>query len=188
MSDSLLWQNFKSGDADAFSSIYHTYIQELYHYGSKLTADKSLVEDAIHDLFLELWNKRENLGNTNSIKYYLLKCIRRKIVKVIVLHDKVEIDEDYDFELSPAFEEVLMQQQLEEDKILKLNDALSSLTKRQQEAVYLKFYQALSIEEISAIMSLSLKATYNLLSKAIVSLRQNMSKTDFDNVYKKIAI
>jgi hypothetical protein len=36
-SDTLLWNNFCSGDDKTFEIIYRTYIKTLFHYGSKFT-------------------------------------------------------------------------------------------------------------------------------------------------------
>jgi RNA polymerase sigma factor (sigma-70 family) len=48
------------------------------------------------------------------------------------------------------------------------------LTKRQQEAIYLKFYSNLSYKEVAAIMSISVDSIYNLISKAIDSLQHEI--------------
>jgi RNA polymerase sigma factor (sigma-70 family) len=172
MSECSLWSSFKNGSKKSFEDIYNLYVQQLYHYGCRLSSDKELVEDAIQELFVELWSKREKLGDTDSVKFYLLKCLRRKIVKEINLHDKVELGENYHFEFSQPYEHTLISQEKNMQHSHELDYALRKLTKRQRESIYLKFNQNLSIEEISALMSLSLKATYNLLSKSIVTLRQ----------------
>lgn len=177
MSDIILWDSFRRGDAKAFGSIYHTYVQDLYHYGCRLTSDKKLVEDAIQDMFIELWKRRTGLGDTASIKFYLLKCLRRRLVKMISFVDAVELTPDYHFEFTNSTEAELIAAQNKEYRVRELYDCLSFLTKRQREAIYLKYYQGLSIEEISAMMSLSLKGTYNLLSKSIVALRKRISQT-----------
>lgn len=52
----------------------------LYRYGFQYTKDKALIKDAIQDLFVELRQKRKRLSHTTSIKLYLYKSIRRKIL------------------------------------------------------------------------------------------------------------
>jgi RNA polymerase sigma factor (sigma-70 family) len=184
MSDPILWNNFRSGDAQALSSIYHAYVRDLYHYGSKLTADKKLVEDTIQDLFIELWNKRSNLGDTTSIKFYLLKCLRRKLVKMISFVDAVEINDDYHFEFVDSVEAEIIARQTKEYQLKELYDCLKFLTRRQREAIYLKYYQELSIEEISMMMSLSLKGTYNLLSKSIIAMREHIAQSGIKRIHR----
>jgi RNA polymerase sigma factor (sigma-70 family) len=57
-----------------------------------------------------------------------------------------------------------------------IGKALRTLTKRQQEAIYLKFYSNLSYKEVASIMSISVDSIYNLISKAIDSLQHELNK------------
>ncbi len=61
--------------------LYKSHIEILYRYGHKLTTDTQLVEDSIQDMFIELWNSRKRLSDTDSIKYYLFRILRRKITQ-----------------------------------------------------------------------------------------------------------
>src|SRR5690606_16061393 len=75
------WCAFKKGDKKAFSTIYKAHIHDLLNYGYKVTSDRKLIEDSIQDLFLELWQNRERLSETTSIRFYLFKALRYKIVR-----------------------------------------------------------------------------------------------------------
>ena len=78
-----VWMKFKSGDVKAFELIYGGHVDFLYSYGTKMTADTVLVEDAIHDLFLYLLSKKENLTDPDFIRYYLLKAFKRILLERI---------------------------------------------------------------------------------------------------------
>jgi len=80
-SDLLLWKSFKSGSESAFIFIYEHNFEMLYSYGRRLTNNEDVIKDAIQDLFIELRKNRENLGDTDSIKFYLFKCLKRRINK-----------------------------------------------------------------------------------------------------------
>ena len=41
---------FQSGDVSAFSTLYDMHINLLFNYGCKLTTDKELLKDCIHDV------------------------------------------------------------------------------------------------------------------------------------------
>ncbi len=60
----IIWDKFKSGDQKAFEIIYNEYVDVLYAYGSKMTSDKSLVEDSIQDLFIDIYTY--NIGFCES--------------------------------------------------------------------------------------------------------------------------
>ena len=64
----------------AFSEIYMSNVDLLLHYGLKFTHSKELVFDAIHDLFLTLIRTKQNIGETDNIRLYLVKALRRQIL------------------------------------------------------------------------------------------------------------
>src|SRR5438477_8459552 len=78
-----IWNDFRSGDPSAYSLIYRKYFFALYSYGKKFSSDKELIEDCIQDLFIKIWNNRDNLNDTTSIKYYLFISLKRKLVDAL---------------------------------------------------------------------------------------------------------
>jgi RNA polymerase sigma factor (sigma-70 family) len=176
MNDSLLWARFKTGCPDAFSSIYGSNFKILFYYGCRLTSNRDLVKDSIHDLFLDLWIRRANLGETLSIKYYLIKCLKRRITKAIL---RVDVpDQDHGFECVVSPEEILVTDEQTAINTVHFRKMLLKLTKRQREAIHLRFYNGLDARKIASAMSLSTKAAANLISKGIVALRSGLKGND----------
>jgi RNA polymerase sigma factor (sigma-70 family) len=175
--DKDLWRRFKAGDQQVFSYLYRQYIQALYNYGMKVTDDTVLVEDSIQELFIYLWKTRENLSDTDSIKFYLFKSLRRRLIssqEQILRQTKKNVVVTKDREVSEfSHEQMLVSRQAETEQQEKLTHSLNALTKRQREAILLKFYDNLSFQEVAEVMSLNIKSTYNLVSKAIEALKEN---------------
>ena len=179
MSDSLLWTCFKSGSTDAFSTIYCNHYRKLFHYGSRLTSDTELVKDSIHDLFLDLWTRRANLGETSSIKYYLFKCLRRRIVKTTLRTDIRGLEGNFKRVESP--EEEFLRDEKSARETIHIFRTMSKLTRRQRQAIYMRFYYNLDTKDIATAMSLSSKGAANLISKGIIALRSNLM-TEMANI------
>jgi RNA polymerase sigma factor (sigma-70 family) len=169
-----LWSAFKTGDWDAYTSLYHAYFRLHNYYGYKFTRDVNLIEDAIHDLFVNLWANRENLGNPLSVRNYLYKSVRntlfRKIRNQSRFADLTESDEHVPFEVSFDHQMILNEEQKKVQDTLQ--SVLSQLPPRQREIVYLRFYDGLSYEEIADIMGINVSSTYKLLYKALENLQQ----------------
>ena len=71
-----VWNSFKKGNWIAYSQLYDDHYRALNNYGYKFTKDVSLIEDAIHDLFVKLWTNRATLTEAPaSIRNYLT-CAR----------------------------------------------------------------------------------------------------------------
>jgi RNA polymerase sigma factor (sigma-70 family) len=175
-SDQVLWHQFKAGDRQAFSRIYRQYLPCLYNYGMKVTDETELVEDCIQELFIYLWKTRENLGDTDCIKFYLFKALRRRIVacqqEMVRITKKKERLAEGQQAAQSSYEHLLVSRQLEEEQQQRLALSLNALTRRQREAITLKFYDNLSFQQVAEVMSLTIKSTYNLISKALEALKE----------------
>lgn len=172
----ILWNAFKKGDWEAYTSLYHVYYRLLSNYGYKFTKDIDLIEDAIHDLFITLWTNRDNLGNPISVKNYLYKSIRnilfRKIKSASRFSNLHEDDESIPFEVSYDHQLILNEDEARVQQIIK--DVLHQLPARQQEIIFLRFYDGLSYEEIADIMCIHVSSAYKLLYKALDNLQQSI--------------
>lgn len=176
-----VWLKFQAGDQQAYSFLYGAYFKPLYRYGLKISADASLVKDCIQELFIKLWRTRENLGQPVSTKSYLFGSLRRTMLKELAKkHYKLQenLPEDYHFEVCLPHEFRLIDLQVTEARMKQLEQALKKLTKRQRDVIHLKFYGQLSYEEIAEIMELNVRSVYNLVSKALDVLYQEINQYD----------
>ncbi|HTE29456.1 MAG TPA: sigma-70 family RNA polymerase sigma factor [Chryseolinea sp.] len=175
-SDEQVWIAFQDGDKEALASLYYRYFKLLISYGRKISGDNGLVKDCIHDLFVEIWNNKLNLTVPISVKAYLLICIQRKLIRYKSRHRTalVEVSALPDIQLVDSKEDQLISDQNSVEQQEALRQAISNLTKRQREAIYLKFYANLSYREIVGVMNIRVDAIYNLISKAIDVLQKEI--------------
>ena len=173
-----IWNEFKNGNEGAFNYIYETYFQILYQYGQQFTKDLDLIKDLIQDLLIYIRKNRKNLGNTQSIKFYLFKAFRRKIFKYQKFNKLIysnHIESFGNFVIEDSFEISLVQNQYWNRVKRILEKAFLNLSKRQKEAIYLYFYQSMGYEEVASIMGLkNVKSARNLIYKSIDVLKNQI--------------
>lgn len=174
----ILWRAFKSGDMDSFHTIYSEQFNHLYEYGMRLINNDELVKDAIHDLFVKLWNNKTNLGDVKVIRSYLLVALRSIIYNRlekdnrITLHDEVE---HIHFEMEFSAETHFIKKEVNKIQTQKLMSALNQLTDRQKEVIYLRYFQEMSYDDIATALNITVKATYKLAARGIDTLKQVMN-------------
>ena len=175
-SDRQIWEAFKKGSKAAFIFIYECYFDALYAYGHQFSRDSEMVKDCIQELFEEINGSKERLSHTNSIRHYLYKALKYKILRALKKQSKVVSAQHYphglsfDFEIS--VEQSIINRQLREEKIQSLNKAIARLTDRQKEVIFYFFYEEFDMEQIQEIMHFkSVKAAQNIVYKAIKQLR-----------------
>ena len=170
-----LWNAFRAGEAQALATLFDAYYQALYHYGVKLTGDEELVKDCIQNLFQRLWRRREGLRAVQVVKPYLFKSLRRHLgdeTKQRQRHRYLLPAYTDSFEVTYSHEEFLIAQQIDAEQSARLLAALNQLSKRQREALYLKFFDGFSYERIAEVMTLNTQSVRNLIFKALQTLRR----------------
>lgn len=164
------WKALRMGDNTAFEHIYRSQVQTLHRFGLSINPNEELVSDAIHDVFIDIWEKREKISPTNNVKFYLLKSLKNRIIRRTsnelrrdTLHhnwqDLTSADSLEDLEFEPNTEQAL-------------NRYLNELSDRQKEIIRLRFYEDLSHNQIAELLNMNKQSTKNLLHRAIETLRK----------------
>lgn len=174
-SHEVLWDRFRAGDKEAFGQLALHYYQLLYNYGLRLNSDEDFISDCIQELFLELWERRTFLSKTDFVKTYLLRALRNKIFKesIRMKRFKEPLDVPFAAESDVSIESYIVLKEEETAQIRHLNAVLDTLPKRQQEIVYLRFYQNLEFDEIARIMGLARQSVANLLHRTLKKIKDS---------------
>lgn len=179
--DAVLWAKLKAGNELAFSLLYRRYVNRLFNYGMHSCKDRDLVKDCLQELFARLWAKRETLGVAGSVNYYLFKSFRRLLIGKLIANRKFKLPFKGDpanvLEFTPSNEDSIIEDEAKSQQFEALKASLNALSKRQREAIFLKFFNELSYHEVSSVMELRVDSVYNLISKAIDVLRVKLKET-----------
>ncbi len=176
MTDTDLWNAFRKGEHEAFRQIYNRYSKDLMNYGYRITGDGTLIEDAIHDLFIELWHAKK-LSETDSIKFYLFAALRRKLAGAMKTRNDLYAD---GFEIpepglhAPPLEEDLIERECEQQLLEQLHRSYLLLTDRQQQALHLRFYMHFSNEDIARIMGINYQSACKFIYTGLKALRETV--------------
>lgn len=179
--DSEIWSAFRRGDEEALVYIYREYVNKMYNYGCQFTSQKELVSDCIQELFTEIISKRHKLGSTASIKHYLFKSLRRKLLRVLKKEKKYrqagEISTLEGFNILEDTSVKFIHQEFTDQQKGIISSECNQLPTRQKEALLLYFYEGMSYKEIAETVGMSrTKSARALIYRAIDSLSQRLQK------------
>ncbi len=173
-----MWEDFRAGSEAAFARIYREHARVLLTYGKKIAHTHRLAEDSLHDLFVELWERRQHLGTTDSIRLYLLKALKHKILRASARQNRLSLagtpGEDYHFSFSFSFESELISSQLSAEQEERLKASVAGLSQNQREIIFLRFYSDLSYDQIAEVMDINYQSVKNLMFRAMRALREQM--------------
>jgi len=161
----LVWTNFKAGDRTSFEIIYNEFTDTLFAYGSRITADKELLKDAIQDVFIAVYKYGPDLRKPESLEFYLFKSLKRNIIRKI---KEARFTADLPaFELKFNLEEEIIPDECDNERLLILQKLVQSLDPSQRELLFLKFNSGLTYPEIGQLLNLKpdtvKKQVYRLL-------------------------
>ncbi len=183
--DSVLWQELLKGNDASYAELFRKYYSDLYFYGVKLSNDSELVKESIQEIFVRIWETKDRLSSNVSVKPYLLVSLRR-----MILFRKAESKMNCSLESIPqegylfSFEKSEFTKHDEVPDEIKdcVQKAISELTARQRELIYLFFYQGFSYREISTMLEISIPAVRNLMYRTLIHLRKKIGERAMDSM------
>ncbi|TDB67490.1 RNA polymerase sigma factor [Arundinibacter roseus] len=175
-----LWNSFRDGSMSAFSQLYDNFSDDLYRYGYNLVRNQQLVEDCLHGLFLHLHERKESLGSTDNIRFYLYKAMRRRLFDSVTHLNRFDSQECHFAQATfvvPPHESELIDCELRTQQNILLDAVLNNLPKRQRQILCLIYFKGLSYPQAAEVMNISMKSVYNTLNIAISTLRMQAKVT-----------
>jgi len=140
------------------------------------------VKDCLQEFFIEIRNRRSNLSDTDSIKHYLYKAFKRKVIE-FVKRSNIRKERDFLsgselFSVELSIENKIISQQLTDASVSRLNLALQSLSPKEREAIYYFYYENFTYKEIAALLGFSnISSARRLIYSALRSLKPLINLT-----------
>lgn len=168
-----LFEAFKNGDPNAFSQLYDLHAGMLYNYGYRLTTDMELLKDCIQDVFIKIYNKRNELGAVINFKSYILISLKNKLCdesrKRIHLTDTAV--EEFDTVASENVEADYLAAEKKQMDYSLVHRLLGFLSPRQRTAIELYYIEERKYEDICDIMQMNYQSVRNLIHRGMTRLR-----------------
>lgn len=158
------------GSRKAFEAIYHTYAAALINFAQKSIPTKEDCEEIVQEVFESLWAKHQTLHHLTSLRPYLFKMVKYKIVDYI-RHSAVKKKYEAHYLLF-ARADNLTHTARDPAEIQSLIDkSVGTLPDRCQTAFRLRFDENLSYKDIAVHMNISTKTVEKHISAALHHLR-----------------
>lgn len=172
--DAELWALLRAGDERAFQELHVRHYRVLFRYGHKIHPDKEAVLDCLQDVYCQLWQRRDTLAEVRSVRYYLMKWLKRELLRVLAKDSGKDTLPDEDSPLVVLEADDLFERgQEDEQRKALVKQALDTLSPREREVIYLRFFMELTYEEICQVLNLAYQVVMNYLSRGLKALRSS---------------
>lgn len=166
------FQRIASGDRAAFEEAFRTHYRPLCAFAGTYLKDRDRSEDLVQELFVKLWNERERLNVTGSLKAYLFSAVRNRslneLEKVVRMKPLNENLHD-----TPQIEALA-----EEDhawRSARVLAAIEALPEERRKVFKLSRNEGLKYQEIAERLGISVKTVENQMGKALKTLREELA-------------
>jgi RNA polymerase sigma-70 factor (family 1) len=166
-----LWSAIRSNDTAAFAMLFNRYWKKLFYAAYQYTKNQELSEEVVHDVFLNIWTRRQELEIQN-FENFLTKAVRYQIynhqraAKLTVVHTDITAFENSRSTVNQG-EEKIQEQELKTE----LYRHLSQLPKRCQTIFQMSKLDHLSNQEIADALGISKRSVENQLALALKHLK-----------------
>ncbi|TCK80832.1 RNA polymerase sigma-70 factor [Albibacterium bauzanense] len=155
-----------------FEELFKAHFKALYAYAYTFLKDELAAEEIVQNLFMRLWEKKEDLMVHTSIKAFLyrsvyndsLNYLKHQKVKLKYQQHQVYVMKD---ESSEASSSRVQLKELEE----RLHEALSRLPEGCRTVFQMSRFEELKYREIADRLNISIKTVENQMGKALKLLR-----------------
>lgn len=175
-SDLELWLQIKDKScAVSFSCLFDRYWSILYSTAYSYLKDREMSEEITHDIFLNLWRKRESLDIQSfsaylraASRYHVYKQMKKQKNTAILYAD--QLIEPEGISVSNAGDEKIAY----EEAANYINESLRTLPARCREIYSLSRIENLSNEEIADRLGISKRTVENQLTIALRHIRMQL--------------
>lgn len=166
-------QQIREGNDESFREIFHAYYEGLCQYAFTLLKDMDDAEDVVQSMFMKIWEKRQTLIITHTIKSYLYKAVYHQCVNQFD-HRAVRVK----FQAHTTAQNArdvqhpdVFPNELEE----RIVAAVNTLPKQCRTIFMMSRYQEMKYAEIAKVLDISVNTIENQISKALKILRTHFN-------------
>ncbi|GGI24891.1 RNA polymerase sigma factor [Pedobacter mendelii] len=155
LSDDELLFLLKKEDKFAFSEIYNRYWEKMASYSIRLTKSEEESADIVQEIFISLWNRRNEISIKGTLCAYLIKSTKNLSLRYIErnVHNTHFVEELADF-IADKSQDIEQNISLK-DLLLEIDKGIAKLPKKMREIYILSRDEQLSYREISKKLNIS---------------------------------
>lgn len=172
--DRLLVMRMKQGDMKAFQEIFVNYGEKLFEFSFSYLKDSYVAEEIVQDVFLRIWEMREDIDEDRSFKSFIYQMTVNKVfnhMKHQVVRQKYEkyiLHSTHSFGDSPEVQ--LQLSELDE----RIRSLLQKIPEQQRNVFMLSRIEGLSNPEIAEKLNLSIRTVENQIYRTTKFLKDHL--------------
>jgi RNA polymerase sigma-70 factor (ECF subfamily) len=163
----------RGGDRRAFERLFRAWYGSLAEYAARLLGNADTAEDAVQEVFVSVWRRREDLPEFGKLAAYLHRAVRNRALNQMRDQQTAErwaTAAEIDRPPAPEADAGVLHAELADT----IERAVAELPPRTREVFYLSREKGLTYNEIAAALDISVKTVETLMGRALRALRERL--------------
>jgi len=180
-SENDMLEQIKQGNMDAFKKLYFDLQPRLYAFSRKFIDNIEQAKDAVQDVFLEFWERRQAIDVQISVRSYLFAMIQNKCLNLIRTQKQLDRYNSYaEIKLKEAELYFYQDDQTAYKNIFFkeieniFDKSVDELPDNQREIFVLSRQEGLSNKEIAEKLDISVRTVENHIYRSLKRLKENL--------------
>ncbi|WP_317047008.1 RNA polymerase sigma-70 factor [Spirosoma aerolatum] len=166
----------RSGSERDFEAVFRQHYASLCRYARQLLPDPDEAEEEVQAMFLAIWEKREGLLISVSLKSYLYRSVHNRCLNRLKHAAVRDEHRDYIHHIGEETAESPAQRVIGEELAHQIQRAIQKLPEQCRLVFTLSRYEELRYGEIAEQLGISIKTVENQIGKALRILRAELSE------------
>lgn len=176
-----LLEEMKQNDIAAFNQLYNRYAPVLYQRLLRLLKDPESVEEILQEVFLKIWNKREEIIPEKGFKTFIYRIADNMAID---LFRKISRDKALQLELwaaSISFYLHTEEHVFDKEKVRIIQEAIQSLPPKRRDILMQCKFEEKSYKEVAEMMGISVSTVSNQLVTAMKDMKEYIVRNYSDD-------
>lgn len=172
----VLVQRLAKNDVQAFNELYNLYSRRIFGFAYGFLRSKEEAEGIVQEVFVKIWETRNNLRSDLSFSWFLFTIARNLILNKLQ-HHQYEMRYQKDFLAETSGDDNNTEEQVfYRDMSDHINNLIMELPPKRKEIFLLSRFEGLSYQEISEKLNISVKTVEVQISLALKYIRARIKK------------
>jgi len=172
----LLIASLKQGDHFAMEQIFNLYLEAIFDAAFKKIGDENVAQDITQEIFISLWENREQVIISGGLAAYLHGAVKFKVINhfrntTVKDGHKAELATLMNQQYADSADDLLILKDAQQ----KVEEALMQLPERMRLVVTMSRKQEKSIKEIASELNVSVQTVKNQITSAMKLLKKSLS-------------
>lgn len=171
-------ERLRNSETEAFAELYDEYAPASVVFVNSYINDMDAAQDIVHDVFVNIWLKRDQVSKALSFRAYLFRMLKNEISDFFYSKNLQRKYNERFIQSYDGSSDNVSDNLAELDLRTILSEAIDTMPERRRTIFLMSRSGGIPNEKIASILGISQRTVENSISLALTDIRKNIEKNN----------